>query len=93
MNTSKFPTDALDTPSASRAKRLDDILGHAYQLAAISKTINLWAAEEPVRDTPPLLLDSGDIVTLSSMAQASAQAIVELTNEFEAGNTSVEVQA
>ena len=90
MNTSKLPTDALDTLSASRAKRLNDILGHAYQLAAISKTINLWAAEEPVRDTPPLLLDSGDIVTLSS---SKAQRIVELTNEFEAGNTSVEVQA
>lgn len=80
MNTSKLPTDALDTLSASRAKRLDDILGHAYQLAAISKTINLWAAGEPVRDTPPLLLDSGDIVILSSMAQASAQAIVELAD-------------
>ena len=80
MNTSKLPTDALDTLSASRAKRLDDILGHAYQLAAISKTINLWACDEPVRETPTLMLDSGDIVTLSGMAQASAQAIVELAD-------------
>lgn len=78
MNASN--TLPLDTASASRANRLNEILGHAYQLAAISKTINLWAAEEPIRDNPSLMLDSGDIVTLSGMAQASAQAIVELAD-------------
>ncbi|TXH67874.1 MAG: hypothetical protein E6Q83_16445 [Thiothrix sp.] len=78
MNVSN--TLPLDTANASRANRLNEILGHAYQLAAISKTINLWAAEEPVRDNPSLMLDSSDIVTLSGMAQASAQAIVELAD-------------
>lgn len=56
----------------------NQILGHAYSLVAISKTINQWAAEEPVREVPTLMLNTGDVVSLSALAQTLAQSIVDL---------------
>lgn len=61
----------------------NQILGHAYSLVAISKTINQWAAEEPVREVPPLMLDVGDMVSLSELAQTLAQVIVDLAQAAE----------
>jgi hypothetical protein len=61
----------------------NQILGHAYSLVAISKTINQWAAEEPVREVPPLMLNAGDMVSLSALAQTLAQSIVELAQVSE----------
>lgn len=59
----------------------NQILGHAYSLVAISKTINQWAAEEPAREVPSLMLDVGDMVSLSALAQTIAQSIIKAYRE------------
>jgi hypothetical protein len=67
---------ALSAALKQQRADLNDIAGRAYELVGVGKAINLWACEQPIKQTEHSELDAGDIISLSSLIQTLSNAIV-----------------
>lgn len=79
------PAPSFADPLYQSVEQQGALLGHigekAFELVALSKIIHEWATDAPADLVCTGLVDSGDIISLSGLAQNIAQSIVEQSDK------------